>query len=251
MLNIIKYDLKGNFKELLIIIGSIIFLNIILITRINALPKEGIIGFSIMITSIASIIIFLFNINLLSKDIYSDNSYLLFTLPERGYSILTAKLITAIIQFFIVFGIASIFNFIYIIKLGDTLMLLTLREIFNFRNIFFSVIICMLFNIEFLTHVFFSITASKMALKKNKLGKLGAFGIFVAISLITGKISMQLEEKIPKEISLTIFSKQNYFTNVNFPDLKLNLASLIFEIFIFIILYIGTCYILENKMDLN
>ena len=88
-------------------------------------------------------------------------------------------------------------------------------------------------------------------MKKNKLGKLGAFGIFVAISLITGKISMQLEEKIPKEISLTIFSKQNYFTNVNFPDLKLNLASLIFEIFIFIILYIGTCYILENKMDLN
>lgn len=250
MFNLVKYELKGYFKDFIIIIGIIALLNILLYTRIHSWPEGVIATLSFLISFGALIIVLIWNIKLFSRDMYEDSGYLLFTLPQTGYSVLGSKLITAIIQGLIVGAVALAFNFIALQSIDEVRSNLGLiANNINPKLTVLSIASSLLNYIFFLTTVYFSIALSKIAIKKRRLGKLGGFVIFVIVSLVVAKITSVIGKIFPKNFSLNILSAQSQFGLYGSNELSVNIAVTIFSIILFILMFIATSYIIENKID--
>lgn len=250
MFNLIKYELKGYFKDFIIILGIIALVNILLYTRMNTWSKGAIVSLSFLVTFGAFIIVLIWNIKLFSRDMYEDSGYLLFTLPQTGYSVLGAKLITSIIQALIVGAVALIFNFISLQILDD----FRNNAQMVFSNINpnlapISVMSSLLNYVFFLTTIYFSIALSKIAIKKRRFGKLGAFVIFVVFSLIVGKITMTISKAFPQSFKLNLLSAQSQLSFYGPGDISINIAATIFSVILFVLMFITTSYIIENKID--
>ena len=112
MFNLVKYELKGYYKDFIIAIGIIALVSLGLLTRINVWQDQSIGGISFMLSFAAMVVVFIWNIKIFSRDMYEDSGYLLCTLPQTGYSILASKLITALSQSIIVGIVAMLFNYI-------------------------------------------------------------------------------------------------------------------------------------------
>lgn len=232
MFSLVKYELKGYFKDFIIILGIITILNMLLYTKMHSWPEAAIVTVSVLITFGAAIIVLIWNIKLFSRDMYEDSGYLLFTIPQNGYSVLGSKLITSIIQALIVGGIALIFNFIFL------------------HNINLKLVISGLLNyISFLTTIYFSIALSKIAIKKRRFGKLGGFVIFVVVFLIIGKVTTIIAETFPKTFSLDALSIHSQLTLYGSSEFSINIATTIFSFILFILMFVATSYVIENKID--
>ncbi len=110
---LIKYNLKCYYKEILILLSLVVLSNLTLFYKVNKC-QEIIFVLSIVILSFACLVVLIWNINMFSKDLYSDTSYLIFTLPVKGRSILGAKLLTSIIQLILVNIVAGIYIYIHL-----------------------------------------------------------------------------------------------------------------------------------------
>ncbi|NMM62745.1 hypothetical protein HBE96_08555 [Clostridium sp. P21] len=252
MLNLIKYELKGYTKEIIISLGVIIILNLMLLTRIKVWEDGVIVFLSYMITCATSISVFIWNISLFSRDIYKDSGYLLFTLPETGYSILGSKLLTSLIQSIVMGAVAILFNFIIFTQITSDWkgILSKISEVVSPGFIMFTVVSAVVYMLYFLTTVYFSISLSKVAIRNKKLGKLGAFGIFVVLSIIVSEFLSTISKIFPETFSVDIVSSKLQNTMYGMHGVDVNMASLIFQAILFIVLFIATSYILENKIDL-
>lgn len=250
MFNLIKYELKGYYKDFIIMIGAIAALNVLLFTRINIWPQEAVIFCSFLISFAAAVVVFIWNIRLFSRDLYEDSGYLLFTLPQSGYSILGAKLITSIVQGLIVGAVALLFNYISIqghssfsINLG-----LIMRNI-SPKFITESIVSSLFEYVYFLTTIYFSIALSKVAIKKKKVGKLGGFIIFIIISIIVAKITQIVVGIFPQTFDLNILTAQSQLAMYGSHAIPINIAAVILNVILFVLMFIATAYILENKID--
>ncbi|AWI05255.1 hypothetical protein [Clostridium drakei] len=254
MLNLVKYELKGYVKELIISLGIIIILNLLLLTRIKTWSNEGVLVLSCMITFAILIAVFIWNITLFSKDMYKDSGYLLFTLPESGYSILGAKLLTALIQNIIVGLSAILFNFIIFTQVSSDWkeILSQISGYFNKGFIILIIVSIVVYIVYLLTIIYFSISLSRVAIRNRKLGKLSAFAIFVVLSIVIGQLLRITSEVFPETFNINVVSPklQSAMSMYTMHGVDINIASLIFEVIIFIVLFIITSYILENKIDL-
>lgn len=248
MFNLIKYELKGYYKDFIIMIGAIAALNILLFTRINTWPQEAVILCSFLISFAAAVVVFIWNIRLFSRDLYEDSGYLLFSLPQSGYSILGSKLITSIVQGLIVGAVAFIFNYISIqghsgfnINFG-----LIMRNI-SPKFITESIVSSLFEYVYLLTTIYFSIALSKVAIKKKKVGKLGGFIIFIIVSIIVAKITQIIIDIFPQTYNLDILKVQAMANAAS--AIPINIAAMILNVILFILMFIVTAYIIENKID--
>ncbi len=246
MFNLIKYELKAYYKDLIIMVAAICIVSMLLYTRFGVWQHDAIVGVSFLISFAAMIAVLISNITLFSRDMYSNSGYLLFTLPKTGYSILASKVLTALIQGLIVGSVAIIFNYITIsLSPAWSLNLLQALTLIKAKTIVLSIVSSIFQYAYFLVLVYFSISLSKIAIRKKKLGKLSGFVIFIIISLILGKLTTMLMTVFPQEFNISLFTNSNQW--IAFP---INIAALIFSIVTFIMLFLGTSYIIENKIDL-
>lgn len=248
MFNLVKYELKGYYKDFIIILGVIAALNALLYTRINTWPEGSIFAFSLLISFAAAVVVFIWNIRLFSRDLYEDSGYLLFTIPQSGYSILGAKLTTSIIQGLIVGAVALIFNYISIrenVNLNGNFSMI-MRNI-SPKFIGESIISSLFEYIFFLTTIYFSIALSKVAIKKKRVGKLGAFIIFIVVSIIVTKITDIVINIFPQTFNLNIMAAKSAIYTSN--AIPINIAAVILNIMLFILMFMATSYILQNKID--
>lgn len=254
MFNLVKYELKGYYKDFIIILSIIILANLLLLTRGNWEPQGRFI-FSGMITFATMVVVLIWNIKLFSRDMYEDSGYLLLTLPQKGWSILGAKLIASLIQAIIVGIVAVMFNFI------NSKDMINLSEVFKqvTNNVSIGFIIFMILGglfeyIYFLLNIYFSISLSKVAIKKKKMGKLGGFVIFIVVSMIIGKVTQLLIVAFPQVFKLKMFTVQGELNlgvgmGVMTPSVPVNIAAAIFGVILFLFMYWVTSYIIENKLD--
>lgn len=250
MFNLIKYELKGYYKDFIIILGAIAILNLLLFTRTNIWPKEGIYALSLLITFAAMVVVFIWNIRVFGRDMYEDSGYLIFTLPEKGYSILGGKLLTSIIQMVIVGIVALLFNYINFQNIPNWKSdFYNIVSNINVKLIVFGIFTAIVQYIYFLTTIYFSISLSKVAIKKKKMGKMGAFIIFVILSIVIGKISEILIKAFPQTFDINIFSAQTQLTLYGPHVIPINISVVIFDIILFIVMFIAASYIMENKLD--
>ncbi len=248
MFNLIKYELKGYYKDFIIMIGAIAALNILLFTRINTWPQEAVIFCSFLISFAAAVVVFIWNIRLFSRDLYEDSGYLLFSLPQPGYSILGSKLITSIVQGLIVGAVAFIFNYISFHATGkfNIEFGLIMRNI-SPKFITESIVSSLFEYVYLLTTIYFSIALSKVAIKKKKVGKLGGFIIFIIVSIILAKITQIIVDIFPQTYNLDILKVQVAANAAS--TIPINIAAMILNVILFILMFIATAYILENKTD--
>ena len=88
-------------------------LKLFLMTKKAAWGGNALVGLSMCLLIGSIIVIFISSLKIMSKYLHGEEGYLLFTLPQSGMSIITSRLITALIQISIVFFVSILmFNLI-------------------------------------------------------------------------------------------------------------------------------------------
>ncbi|MGH4117434.1 hypothetical protein [Clostridium sp.] len=254
MFKLIKYELRSTALTILGICITVIVANLFLITKKTswgvAVPV-----LSVCLTVGAIIVIFISSLKVMSKYLYGDEGYLLFTLPQFGTSILTSRLITALIQTSIVaFVCIFMFNLIAPEEINYTfLKLVTPSQIIVIIIGYIWVIF------YFLTFIYFCMVIGKVAFKGKKLGKIGSFIIFILISVAISWLTFKIEALFPQTLDLGGSSIANTFKTANTNltvqifggEFGTNIASGIFDIIIFLGCFITTSHLIDKKLDLS
>lgn len=254
---LIKYELMGIYKEIVILIGIIIIGNLLLLTRYNVWPDQAIATFSFLLCFGATIAVFIWNIAIFSRDLYGDTGYLVFTLPIRGNKIVAAKLITSFIQLAVINIIAFIFIYINLMSAQGTAQAISyFKDNINPGIVVLSLVGAIFEYVYMLVMIYFSISVSKVAIKKRKFGVIGTFVVFIAVSLITGKLTDFLVKLFPQSININILSASGMLNMKNtvittFSNaVPLNISVIVFSIFMSIVFFVATSYLIENKIDI-
>lgn len=260
MEKLIKYELKGIYKEIVILIGIIVIGNLLILTRHNVWPDQVIATFSLLLWFGTSIAVFIWNIAIFGRDLYGDTGYLLFSLPVKGYKIVAAKLITSFIQLAVINIVAIIFIYINVMSAqGAPQAISFLKENINPGFIALSLVGSIFEYIYILIMVYFSISISKVAIKNRKLGAFGTFVVFIVISLVTGKITDLLVDLFPQTLNVNILSPAGMLnvgnTSINSVNLSASPASfpisiIVFSVLMFIVFFGASSYLIENKIDM-
>lgn len=256
MFNLVKYELKGNYKFVLGNILMVILLNLLLMTRKGIWSTEIIIVLSAIIFITSAVIIFLEGIKLMSRYMKGDEGYLLLTLPQKGHSILTSRLISALIEIAFVSSIGFAFLWINMSSIDF------IREKFM-RGMDAKVILNGIAGsaaniILMLTLIYFSVVISKVAFKNRKLGGVGAFLIFLVASFLINYVAYSVSNLFNVSINYgELYANVRINTSLLgeqgglvVTTAQINIPSLIYNLVIFVGLFAGTSYMLERKVDL-
>lgn len=268
MLKLLKYELRS---KLVILAGSGIILalfNILFFIdsfggnhgfRIFKYDTGANAVFSMMLGFAAMIVVLVGSITRMEKDLYTETGYLIFTLPERGYSILGAKLTASFIEI-VAFSILNIIFFILQIipnidmNQNDIRVLSDLIKE-NFKLILFTLFMIILSLITFILMVYFSLVSVRSFFNKRKLGKAASFCVFIGLSILIGLIGSFLVKVFPQTVTLHFLNGSNIqiltrSIEINtIGEADLNIASFIFNLALPVILFISTSYLIEKRVD--
>lgn len=250
MFKLVKYELRANFLTIIGICITVIIASLLLMTK-KGTWTIAVPALSVCFTIGALIVIFIASLKIMSKYLYGDSGYLLFTLPQSGKSIMASRLITSLIQMSIV-GIVTFlmvyltvtekidFSFLKDVKIGQLLEYLI--------NYVFTILYS-------LTIIYFCMIIGKVALKGKKIGKVGSFIFFIIISSLISWLSFKLMTVLPQTLDLSNFTITNASVlnlNTTTPSaFTINIAQTIFDILIFIGLFLTSSYLIDKKLDLS
>ncbi|MCY6372735.1 hypothetical protein [Clostridium ganghwense] len=257
--NLIKYELKGNFK---IFIGLFIItclVNLGLYSRVDVWPSAAVYSLVLVVISIMCVMVLVFNINSFSKELYEDRGYLTFTLPVSGNKIIGSKTIAALI-WFTAAGILTALTILFFKGKVDWSIISEINKHVNLPLVITMSIIAVIVNaLQLLFTIYFVITASKVAVKKKKIGKFLGFVLFIALNAGIGYVAHLITKLIPYTFSVDL-SRQTHNALVYTSDaflrisqnglFEMNIAVIIYTILITIGLFIGTGYLIDNKIDM-
>lgn len=253
MFKLIKYELRSTFFTILGICIAVIIANMILITKKGTTDVAVIPALSVCLAIGAFIVIFISSLRIMSKYLYGEEGYLLFTLPQSGASIVTSRLITSLVQISIVLFVSLLMFYFTIPEQMDLSFLNKLKA----NEILFSISGYIWATITSLTLIYFCMIIGKVALKGKKIGKIGSFVIFIIISLIIGWLSSKITTLFPQTLNLGGSSIANNFTTSNSGfsisgmPLSVNIAGTIFEIITFAGCFITSSFLIDKKLDLS
>jgi len=255
--NLIKYELKGRSK---LIIGGIIaftIANLMLASNyifknpnsIQSDDKFLIISmlFMFLLSFIGIIVVIIDSVNLMRKDLFSDTGYLLFSIPQNGFSIVGAKLIVSLIEF-VIYGFFTIgFVFIHGLLFTSIHSSEILTQIFNkglpviAENIPYIITFtleALLSTIIFILSIYLSLTIAKSLLHSNKNGTIISFIVFIVVQIIISKLGNLINDLLGiNYLSLTEFSKYSF-------------VSVGFSLVMCAVLFISTAYLIDNKVEM-
>ncbi|MBW9169641.1 hypothetical protein K2F43_00290 [Clostridium estertheticum] len=252
MFKLVKYELRANF---LTIIGScivVIIANLLLMTQKGTWSSTAILALSGCLIIGSVIVIFIASLKIMSKYLHNDSGYLLFTLPQSGKSIITSRLITALIQISIIVIVSFFMSYLTVANKIDFSFLGDLKP----GLILYSIVNYVWGIIYFLTIIYFCMVIGKIALKGKKLGKIGSFVIFIILSIVISWLSTKITILLPQNLNLSDFSINtanalNFGTTASESAFNINIAAAIFDIIIFIGLFMTSSYLIDKKLDLS
>lgn len=266
MKNLIKYELKGDYKLFGIIFTIAAILNIGMFTRVGEWEEAIIIALTTMISSFLFLTILIFVIKSFEKEMYEDRGYLTFTLPVSGRKIVGAKLITALI-WFAVAGILSLISIriLFGLLFDESIINELSTRLSTFINIktILAVILFGIINIiTLLLLVYFSITITRVALKGKKVSKFLGFIAFIALNAAIAYIEYKIIQLFPQTINFMPELLQGFpasgepmvldgtLITIRNSGLNINIAALIYNLVVYVGLFLGTGYLIDNKIDI-
>jgi len=252
MLKLIKYELRANFLTILGICTIVIIANLLLMLKkgswLVAVP-----GLSAFLVLGAIIVIFISSLKIMSKYLYEDSGYLLFTLPQSGRAIITSRLITALIQISIVVLVSVL---MFYLNVPDEIPSHFFKDV-KVNVIVFNIISYVWGIVYFLLLIYFCMVIGKVVLRGKKIGKVGSFIIFIILAVGIGWLSYKITTILPQNFNLSDFSMtyDNKVLNSDFTISSgayiINIAQTIFDIITFGGLFIITTYLIDKKLDLS
>lgn len=243
MLNLIKYEIKTVWKDLLIVLAVMALLNLALITRINVWKNGLVFGMSCLIFFGGLVAVFISNIKLFTRDLREDTGYLLFTLPESGYSILGEKVIVSLIEILLT-GVVGVFFIILFSNLisGDGLKVPSVLQVVVYLYEYASIIIS----------IYFVVVITKMIMKGRRLSGFVEIALFTALTFVLYKVDTFLDNIFPQRISLSgaITNFHMSSNKVSYGTNSYNIASGIFDLIVTVVLFVVIARVLEKKIEL-
>lgn len=255
MFSLIKYELKGRWKFYVGSLASYILIYLFLKVGFafwwESKGNTDVLAFSALIACLGFFIASIDCLNILRRELFNETGCLLFVLPQRGSSILGAKIGTCVIQ-------QALFGFFgLILVVIEGLNFINLGEILANINLGFKVIPQILyfvgnlvwFQISLLILIAFSLVLAKSLFVRRKFGNAASFGAFVATVFAIGFIDNKLQKIFPYQISLGELQFGGF--NLDLMYRNINVASLLFALAVPIVLFAATSYLLENKMEIR
>lgn len=248
MLKLIKYEIETVWKDLLVVLAIIVLLNLALLTRINVWPSEVVFGLSCLIYFGGLVAIFIGNIRMFTRDLKENTGYLLFTLPQGGYSILGEKIIVVLISLVLTTAVGMIF-----IGVFSSLAGIKLFNGFGFGSVL-QIIGDLYQYVSLIVLIYFIIAFTKMIMKGKRLSGLLEVGIFTAFGFLSYEIEKFIEMILPYRANIAGGSINLQISqqvkSVSYSNVSFNIANGVFELIVTIVLFAVTAYILENKIEL-
>ena len=263
----IKYEIKGTYKYILGVMALVIILTtalygyIVYQNKTDQISTFGnlFISLSVLILFGTSIVTFFYIVGSFRKELYEDRGYLTFTLPISGHEIVASKLIVAL-MWFLSLGILVILIHLFMIFIFATKQVVVrdlLREIsvavsqiMTVKGVLLSILLLVFSLINILVSIYFSMTLGKVSFRNKKIGGLW-FIIFLILTVILGFIQLKLVDIFPTYINLNTFEIGNTVGMVLGEEaFTANIASNIFSIISTTVLFFGTGYLIERKIDL-
>ncbi|MBZ9608781.1 hypothetical protein G9F73_013285 [Clostridium estertheticum] len=253
MFKLIKYELRSTFLTIIGICISVIIANLFLMTKKDSWNINTVTSLSTCLIIGAMIVIFISSLKIMSKYLYGDSGYLLFTLPQSGSAIMTSRLISALIQISIVAFVSILMLYLTSIDKID----LSFFKYFKLSVVLFFIIQYIWIIVYALTVIYLCMVVGKVALRGKKLGKIGSFIIFIILTVAIGWLSFKIVELFPQTLNIVGSSLESSFQSsasalsISGGELNINIANTIFQIIAFVGLFITTTYLIDKKLDLS
>ncbi len=183
----------------------------------------------------ALIVIFISSLTLMSDYLYDRQGYLLFTLPQSGFSITASRLVAAVIQM----SIVTIVSLLMFCIIDQARLVNAILHNIAVQELLYSILMYIWTIVSTLTFIYFCMVVGKIALKGKTLGKIGSFIIFILLSIMRTGLTAIISNSFPQIMQL------NSVTTIT-----INIGSTIFDVIIIAILFMATSYLLECKVDL-
>lgn len=202
------------------------------------------------------------------KNLYSNEGYLMLTLPVKPHLLLAAKGITAFVWMLLSFGVTTGAFYISMYGLGITgelSMVMNQLKAFEMEKvIYFLVPVIILATIYLLGQIYFAITmANRPAF--HSLGGAASFLVFIATNLIlqiaesifTIFVPFSVEINLIGDIGISLTSKNMFgyllesVKGVEPTTIVVGFGGYIFEIIMICILFYVTSRIMKNKVSLR
>ena len=247
---LIKYEFKGRQKRVLGTFVALVLFNIYLLTRISSWSEGALLAFLALEFATVFILIVSEGVSSMSRELYSDTGYLLFTLPQKGYAILAAKLISVLGEFIIASAVAV--GGAYVVLVNIFSQEIVWQLVVNFRNIIvFSALAMIALFVVIIILAGFSLVSGRIAIRRRKGGKLISFIIFVALIWGINWLDTLVMWLAPYTVSLNIMpiNYQSGNFSMNLPAIELNIASTITQLLIYIGLFAASAYLIDRKLD--
>lgn len=277
-----KYEIKGTYKFILGILAIVIIASTII--QLNVLKKldnpislgnsNGVTGFGAILLIISILVIFgafltavFYIIGSFRKELYEDRGYLTFTLPLTGNQILASKLIVSMLWYAVLgLGIILYNVFLTLILDGGKFIegLKQLKGVIGINLISFG-IIAIISVIMTLILIYFSIALSRVSIRNKRIGGIW-FIIFIVLNSLMGFLTVKVSEILPYYLNLDSFKILHYYDlnmiasmNGEIGSLILmgnnlnsyvNIFGILIQIVVIIAGFLGTGYLMENKIDL-
>lgn len=242
LLKLLKYEIKSSYsKFIMAFLAYILIASVLMIFfRNHEIFNIYILTFGIITLCV---ITFLIIFNRYNSNLYNSEGYLMFTLPVDGKTLLVSKLISAFIWMFTLalIIIPSIATLVFYYSesgfINDTYKFFNMNKVYTVTfgieyllNIFCSVLI-----------IYFSISISKLPIWK-RFSALVGLGTYFVIALLSFMI-----KNVAKVVNTTAGS------NVLLKDYSINilLFHCFIDLFIFVVLFFATSYLLNNRTSLK
>lgn len=277
MFKYMKYEIRGTYKYILGISALVLILITGLYTHMNRVSRTGevsslgnlFIGLSVMILFGTALATFLYIVGSFRKELYDDRGYLTFTLPLSGNQIVGSKLIVAILWFAIlgigiaVYNVVMALNFSPVeINLSELLSMIS--QIISVKEIVVITLGSIFSGVNMLVLIYFSMALSRVTFRNKKIGGLW-FIIFLILSGVIAYGQFKIGELLPYYLDLNTFSigsmdalnhqfnmemNNGIVMSTNTGMLTTNIAASIYSIATTVVLFLGTGYLIEKKIDL-
>ena len=253
MFKLVKYELRANFLTIIGICITVIVASLLLMTKKGTWSNTTIIGLSGCLIIVSVIVIFIASLKIMSKYLYGDSGYLLFTLPQSGKSIMASRIITSLIQISIVLIVTILMSNLTVADKIDFSFLKNLKPglmLYSTINYIWGII-------YFLTIIYFCMVIGKIALKGKKIGKVGSFIIFIILAIGIIWLSTKITTLLPQNLNLSNFTMNTGSLKLNSDftsstgAFNINIAGAVFDIIIFIGLFMTSSYLIDKKLDLS
>jgi hypothetical protein len=267
MFKLARFYYKRKYKIVVAMAFLYTFINLLLLKGLKNESDKDIIPALIIFAGFAVFFIIIFlAAGEFRKNLYEDSACLIFLTPQSSYSILGAKLTSAVLELLpfliltiIFFSISFIFA--YPIGSGNLSNIHTPKEFASFLctkhlpKIVLLMGLIILYSIialvEAIITTYFSIIISKALIRGKKFAGISAVFIFMLVTFIIYKIEM-LFELIPgnPRLDLTPFSLGNANFSVSLTNQSLPIWSEVFCLFFYLGLFLITGYIVDKKLDI-